>query len=212
MKLYTFSKAPSPLRLYYFMKEKEIEIDYQIIDMISLEHKSDEFKKINPDCTLPTLILDDGTVLCEVIAICNYLEEKYPKIRLLGKNAIEKALIAEWDHKIEVQLYNAIAEVFRNQGDVFKNRALPGKIALRQIPELIERGKVRTLSFYETLDNQLNNQQFIAGKEFSLADISAFTSINFARWVKLYVNDEFKNIHRWLAEIMEKPSMKKPDF
>lgn len=212
MKLYTFSKAPSPLRLYYFMKEKEIQIDYQVVDMITLEHRNEKFKKINPDCTLPTLILDDGTVLSEVIAICKYLEEKFPKILLLGESMKEKAMIAEWDHKIEVQLFNAIAEVFRNQGDIFKNRAIPGKISIPQIPELVDRGKIRTLSFFKTLDDQLNDNEFIAGEKFSLADISAFTCINFARWVKLYVSDEFINIHRWSKTVMEKPSMQKPNF
>lgn len=212
MKLYTFSKAPSPLRLYYFMKEKGITIDYQVVDMITLEHRSKEFKKINPDCTLPTLILNDGTVLSEVIAICKYLEEEFPEIPLLGKNIKEKAIIAEWDHKIETQLFNAIAEVFRNQGDVFKNRALPGMVSLPQIPELVDRGKIRTVSFFKTLDEHLNNNEFVAGKEFSLADISAFTCINFSRWVKLYVSDDFLNIHRWLKTVMKKPSMEKPNF
>ena len=114
MKLYTFDPAPNPKRLALFMQYKGIEIETQQIDMMAGEQLGDDFRKINPECTVPALMLDDGTVLTEVVGICAYLEELYPDKPLMGSTALEKALVISWDHKLFLGVMMAIASMLRN--------------------------------------------------------------------------------------------------
>lgn len=207
MKLYSYPPAPSPQRVHIFMKEKGIDIPVEIIDMMSAEQLSDDYKAINPRGTLPALVLDDGTVISEVVAICRYLETTYPDKPLLGADAKEQALITEWDHRIEMEGLTAIAESFRNRGRTFKNRAFPGALDVEQIPELIARGVMRAEAFFKILDEQLSNNLYVAGNRFSAADITAFVTIQFAGWIKLEVPAELSHLERWLADMSKRPSM-----
>ncbi|MBT8151992.1 MAG: glutathione S-transferase N-terminal domain-containing protein, partial [Gammaproteobacteria bacterium] len=130
MKLYTFPPAPSPQRVHIFIQEKGIEIDTEFVDMMKAEQLAAEYKAINPRATVPALVLDDGTVIAEVVAICRYLEVTYPDTPLLGSSAREQALVCEWDHRLEMECMSAIAEALRNKGEAFKHRALPGALDL----------------------------------------------------------------------------------
>lgn len=207
MKLYTFPSAPSPQRVHIFMQEKGIDIDTKFVDMMKAEQLSDGYKAVNPNATVPALVLDDGTVISEVVAICRYLEAKFPDKPLMGIDAKEQALVCEWDHRIESECMSGIAEALRNKGDAFKNRALPGTLDLEQIPELVPRGRKRIAAFFEVLDAQLANNQYIAGESFSMADITAFVAVNFAGWVKMKVPEELEHLHRWHSEIAGRPSV-----
>ena len=93
MKLYTYDPAPNPRRLALFMQYKGIEIETVQVDMMKAEQLAEEYRQINPQCTVPALQLDDGNVLCEVIGICMYLEGLYPDKPLLGSTALEKAQV-----------------------------------------------------------------------------------------------------------------------
>jgi len=208
MKLYTFPSAPSPQRVHIFMQEKGIAIDSEIVDLMKGAQLADAYKAINPQCTVPALVLDDGTVISEVVAICRYLEAAYPDTPLMGSSAKEQALVCEWDHRVEMECISGIAEALRNKGDAFKNRALPGTLDLEQIPELVPRGLKRIAAFFEVLDAQLANHPYVAGDNFSMADITAFVAVNFAGWVKVKVPAELKHLNRWRAEIAERPGAK----
>ena len=93
MKLYTFDPAPNPRRLALFMKLKGIEIDTQQVDMMAAEQLTDAYRQINPACSVPALVLDDGTLLTEVVGMYAYLEELHPKTPLMGSTAAERALV-----------------------------------------------------------------------------------------------------------------------
>lgn len=211
MKLYTYPAAPSPQRVHILLREKGIEIPCEEIDLRAKEQLSAEYRAINPRCTVPALVLDDGTMICEVVAICHYLEALYPQVPLLGKNPRQKALISEWNHRVEMECLLPIADALRNKGEAFKGRALPGALDLEQIPELVPRGIKRIEAFQKVLDQQLSNNAFVTGEEFSMADISAFVGVNFARWVKVYVPDELFNLQRWHNEIAVRPSLEEAD-
>ena len=209
MMLYTFSLAPSPQRVEIFMKEKGINIPSETVDMMKQEQLSDNYKEINPRATLPALVLDDGTVISEVVAICRYLEISNPDTPLLlGEDAKQQALIGEWDHRLESEFLLPIADALRNQGDGFKGRALPGVLDIEQIPQLVTRSIKRIKAFLEILDKQLSDNKFVAGDTFSMADITAYVGISFAVWVQISVPEELKNINRWFDEISKRNSLK----
>lgn len=206
MKLYTFPTAPSPQRVHLFLKEKGVELPFEFVDMKAAAQLSEEYKTVNPRCTVPALLLEDGTVISEVIAICHYLEALYPEVPLLGHDPKTKALISEWDHRVEMECLSAIADALRNRSEAFKGRAIPGALDVEQIPELVPRGIMRLQGFFQILDAQLANNRFVAGETFSMADISAFVAVGFARWVKQEAPPEQQHLQRWRQEIAERPA------
>ena len=206
MKLYDCTSAPSPRRVRIFLAEKGIDIEMQQVDLRNGEHLSDTFREINPDCTVPVLELDDGTALSEIFAICQYLEESRPEPNIMGQDARERALVTMWNSKIEQQGLAAVAEVFRNQSKGFKGRALTGPRNFEQLPGLAERGMARIEQFFNRMNNQLEGNQYVAGGRFSLADITAFVTLEFAGRLKLEVGSQRPELQRWFDEIKARPA------
>jgi len=197
MKLYTYDPAPNPKRLALFMKYKGLEIETQQIDMMVGENLGDAFKSVNPEGTVPALVLDDGTVLTEVVGICTYLEELNPDKPLMGSTALEKAQVVSWDHHLFVGFMAAIASVLRNTSKGFRNRALPGSLDVPQIPELAERGLLQLQHLLPKLDAQLAERSWLAGDSFSLADIDLLVAVDFMAWVKQSVPEDCKHLKAW---------------
>lgn len=198
MKLYTYPMAPSPQRVHVLMKEKGIEIPCEVIDMMKGEQLSDDYRAVNPNCTVPALVLDNGTVISEVVAICRYLDKAFSGVSLYGESAEQIALITEWEHRIEMELGAAIAEALRNKSPAFENRALPGALDLAQIPELVERGHKRIAAFFEVLDKQIDGKEFVVGDSFTAADIAAVIFVNFAGWVKASVPESLTHLTAYM--------------
>lgn len=206
MKLYDCTTAPSPKRVRMFLREKNVDIPLVQVSLRDGEQLGAAFRKINPDCTVPVLELDDGTRISEIFAVCQYLESVYPEPPLLGRNAIEQALVTMWNSKVEQNGLAALAEAFRNRAKGMRDRALPGPVNLAQIPELVERGRKRALAFYDRLDMQLADNQYITGDEFTIADISAFVMVEFAAWSKLEIRESQQNLGRWFDTVSMRPS------
>jgi glutathione S-transferase len=204
MKLYTYDPAPNPKRLQMFMDYKGIEIETVQVDMMKQEQLGDDYKAINPLGTVPALVLDDGTVLTEVIGACLYLEHLHPERPLMGAPGAEQALVVSWDHLLFMAVFQAVAEIFRNGNPAFAGRALPGALDLEQIPALVERGKLRLAEGWRMIDRQLADNAFLAGDNFSLADIDLMILTEFAGWAaKSEVPAECANIHAWLPRAKE---------
>lgn len=203
MKLYTYDPAPNPRRLTLFMRYKGITLDTQQVDMMKAEQLSEEYRQVNPHCTLPALQLDDGTLLTEVIGICTYLEELYPDKPLLGSTALEKAQVISWDHHLFLAAMLPVAGMLRNRGESFRNRALPGPLDIPQIPELIERGKLQLEHLLPELDAHLTNSTWVAGDNFSFADIDLLVFIDFMGWVKQSVPEECTHLQAWYQRAKE---------
>ena len=197
MKLYTYHPAPNPKRLTLFMQYKGIDIDTQQIDMLSGEQLGDAYRAINPACTVPALVLDDGTVLNAVIGICTYLEALHPEKPLLGSTALEKAQVISWNHHLFTGLFMAVANVLRNGGKSFVNRALPGPLDTPQIPELVDRGRMQIKAILPQLDAHLATQAFVAGDHFSFADIDLLVATEFMGWVKEGIPDSCTHLLAW---------------
>jgi glutathione S-transferase len=206
MKLYDCTTAPSPRRVRIFAAEKGIELDRVQIDLSTGEQFGDAYRAINPDCVVPTLELDDGTIISEVVAICHYLEEIHPEPALFGQTPQQRASALAWNAKIEHQGLAHIRDAFRNYAKGLKGHALTGPIGFEQIPGLVERGRTGASAFFERLDEQLAKSDFVAGDNFSIADITALVFVDFAAWVKLNIPDELVDLNRWHAAVSTRPS------
>jgi glutathione S-transferase len=200
--------APSPRRARIFIAEKGLDIPTVEIDLRNKEQLGDAYRAINPRCTVPALKLPDGRVLGDNASIARYLEEIRPDPPLMGRDPVEKALIAEWNAIAESDGLLAMAEIIRNSLPGMKGRALTGPKDYDQIPELAERGKARISHFFDLLNNRLSDHAYLGGEAFSIADITAFVVIEFAGWVKLVPGENHSALKSWYAAISARPSAK----
>lgn len=198
MKLHAGGRGPNPRRVRIFLAEKGVEVPLEPVDLGALEHKSAAFTMLNPLHRVPALVLDDGTVITESIAICRYFEALRPQPALFGRGAREIALVEMWNRRVELNLY-AAAAVFRHLNPAMK--ALED-----QVPDWSEASKPRVLEFLALLDRELNDRLFIAADRYSVADITGQVSVDFMKPAKLAVPAEFANIHRWHAQVSARPS------
>ena len=206
MKLYDCQTAPSPRRVRIFLAEKGLDIETVQVDLGKGEQFGEAFREVNPDCAVPALELDDGSCISEVIAICQYIEALHPEPALLGRTAEERARVTMWNAIVEQQGLWGMMDAFRNSAKGMVNRALPGPASYAQIPELAERGRQRVSQFFTRLDNQLADNAFVAGDNYSIADISAMVLVDFAGWIKIAIPDDATNLARWYAEVSTRPS------
>jgi glutathione S-transferase len=208
MKLYDYAPAPNPRRVRMFLSEKGIAVPTVQVDLRANAQFAPEFRAVNPDCTVPVLELDDGTRLADVMAICVYFEVLQPEPALMGRGPLGSATVAAWQRQVERDGFFAVAEALRNSSPAFKGRALPGAEDYEQIPALVERGRARVGKFFQMLDTRLAAHEFVAGEQFSIADITAVVAVDFARWIRLTVPEDLSHLRRWHAEISARPSAK----
>ncbi len=208
MKLYDFPGPPSPRRVRMFLAEKGMNIEKVTVNIREGEQFSDEFKAINPHCTIPVLELDDGTTISSVDAINRYIEEIQPEPSLYGRTPKERAEINNWNHYLTVNGFMAVAEAVRNSAERLKGRAITGPRDVEQIPALAERGKQRILYFFEDLEKQLEGREFIVGDHYSVVDSGALVVVDFAGMVKVEVPEEYTNLKRWHTAMSARPSAK----
>ena len=160
---YDCSTAPSPRRARILLALKQVPHEVVEIDLRSGEHMGEAFKGINPQMTVPALELEGGTVLTDNASIAAWLEATYPEPPLQGETALEKAEIASWNTRVEMEFGMGVASALRNSTPMMKGRALPGPHNYEQIPALAERGMQMVDNFFETLDAHLEGRDFIAG-------------------------------------------------
>ena len=207
MKLYEFSLAPGPRRVRMFIAEKGIEIPSVQINTRERQQFSDEYRAVNPSCVVPALVLDDGTCIGETVAICRYLEETHPDPNLMGRDAKEKAVIEMWNRQAELEGYLAAVEAVRNSAPMFEDRGVAGVTGgVPQIPALAERGKQSMGRFFAKLDRRLAESSHLAGETFSIADITAYITIDFAKRAEIEIPEDCSNVARWFAAVGERPS------
>jgi glutathione S-transferase len=200
MQLYDGGRAPNPRRTRVFLAEKGIKLPMVQVDLGAMEQMSAAFAAINPIKRVPALVLDDGTVLTESIAICRYFEALQPEPPLFGRGALESARIEMWNRRLELHLLVPVSHVFRNTHPAMQAMEVP------QVPAWAEANKPRILEFITFLDGELKDRPFIAGETFTVADITGLISVDFMKPAKLAVPDEFAHLKRWHAEVAARPS------
>jgi glutathione S-transferase len=200
MQLYDGGRAPNPRRTRIFLAEKGIKLPTVQVDLGALEQMSAAFAAINPIKRVPALVLDDGTVLTESIAICRYFEALQPEPSLFGRGALDIARIEMWNRRLELHLFLLVSHVFRNTHPAMQAMEVP------QVPAWAEANKPRILEFITFLDTGLKDRPFIAGDTFSVADITGLVAVDFMKPAKLVVPDELAHLKRWHAEVSARPS------
>jgi glutathione S-transferase len=206
MKFYDCATAPSPRRVRIFLAEKGVTLPTIQVDLRNGEQFTPAFRAINPDCTVPALALDDGTVIADAVAICHYVEELYPDPPLIGTTPQERAVVIALNRQVERDGLFAAMDAFRNTAKGLKGRALPGPHGYEQIPELAERGRVRVEHFFRAMDARLASSEFLAGRRYTIADISTLVLAELAGRAKLDMPDDCTNLRRWYDSVSARPS------
>ncbi|WP_050603073.1 glutathione S-transferase family protein [Ruegeria sp. 6PALISEP08] len=208
MIFYDCSTAPNPRRARMFIAEKGLEVETREISIAEGAQLSGAFRSVNPHATVPVLVTDDGTVLTENLGIATYLEARCPEPPLMGRTPDEKGLVLMWNAIVEQQGGAPVAETLRNSHPAFKDRAIPGPSNYVQIPELAQRGKDRVARFFDLLEARLTESRFIAADGFTLADISTFVFVDFARVIKMRIPEGNAATIAWFENIQSRPSAK----
>jgi glutathione S-transferase len=202
MKLFVSPRAPSPRRVLMFLVEKNINgLELVNVDLNAQEHKQAAYMAKSPLARVPALELDDGRVLTETRAICTYLEGLYPKPNLMGTDATERAFIEMADRRIEWYFLMPIANCIRHTH--------PGLAPLEQ-PQFPEFGQSQGQKLRDTarwLDGELQRQPWVAGDRFTIADITAFVALEFAKLMRFNPGAEgFSALQAWRDRVAERPS------
>ena len=209
MKLYVWNIAPNPRRVRIYLLEKGIEVPMEDVGVPGKPILDPAFLEKAPHRRVPLLELDDGTLISEAMAICRYFEALHPDPPLMGADPEEMARAEMWERMSEFEGLLAVAESFRNAKRSFAGRALPGVPGeLAQIPELIERGKQRAALYFDKLDARLGEARFLAGDRFTVADITACCTVDFAKFIEIGVSDDRPHLARWHDEVAERDSIR----
>jgi glutathione S-transferase len=200
MKLYDGGRAPNPRRVRVFLAEKGITLPTEQVDLGKLQQRSDAYTAVNPMQRVPALMLDDGTVIAESIAICRYFEALQPDPLLFGRGALESALVEMWNRRVEFHLFLPVATVFQHLHPAMKIMVDP------QVAQWGEANKPRIFDFLRFLDSELQGRPFVAGSQYSVADITAFIAVDFMRVSKLAVPEELVHVRRWHDAVSARPS------
>lgn len=192
--------APNPRRVRIFLAEKGLAVPFEEVDLMAGEMKTPEFTDLNPMQRVPVLILDDGTVIAESVAICRYFEELQPQPPLFGTGALGRAMVEMWHRRVEFGLFAAVAFVFRHLNPKMSHLEVP------QVAEWGEANKAKVADMLRLLDSALSSRPFIAGPDYSIADITALVAVDFMRAARLDRPDGLTNVARWHQQVSARPS------
>jgi glutathione S-transferase len=208
VKLYQSNASPNSRRVRIYLAEKGISMPLVPVDLGAKEQFSDAYAAINPRRVVPTLVLEDGTAIGEVPAILRYLEEIHPEPPLLGTTPKTKALVAMWERRVEMEGFASVMVAVRNAVPGLKGRAIAGPHDYEQIPALVERSRQRVRNFYADFNARLDDVSFMAGDEFSVADITAVVTVDFATKAAGFpLADEHAGLKRWYDSVSARASM-----
>jgi glutathione S-transferase len=200
MKLYDGGRAPNPRRVRIFLAEKGIQVPTEQVDLGKLQQRTDAYTALNPMQRVPALVLDDGTVIAESIAICRYFEALQPDPPLFGRGALDAALVEMWNRRVELHLFLPVASIFQHLHPAMKQMVDP------QVPQWAEANKPRVFEFLQFLDGELAGRAFVAGSDFTVADITALVAVDFMRVSKLFVPESLGNVKRWHGAVSARQS------
>jgi glutathione S-transferase len=200
MKLYDSNFAPNPRRVRIFLAEKGIAVPTERVDIARQEHKTPEYAAINPLQRMPSLVLDDGTIITESIAICRYFEMLRPEPPLFGVGSKDAAIVEMWNRRAEINFLASVAAVFRHTHPAMKELEVP------QVPAWAEANRPRVSWFLEMLDRELATREFVAGDRYTVADITTQVAVDFMKPGRLSMPDGATNVKRWHTAVSARPS------
>jgi glutathione S-transferase len=204
MKIYDYKGFPNPARVRIALAEKGLlsRVEFVHVDVPGGEHKQPAFLAKNPSGTVPLLELDDGTLISECTAITEYLDNQDGNPVLTGRTAKERAVVHMMQRRIEAGLLDAAAAYFHH--------ATPGlgpNIETYQNAEWGQKQGERAVATMRTLDGELAGRAYMAGDEFTMADISAMAGLSYADFAKIEIPPELTRLADWRARINARPSV-----
>lgn len=204
MKLYTYPGAPNPRRVHIFLAEKGIALPFERVDIMTRANRTPEFlANVNPLGGLPVLQLDDGSHIAESVAICRYFEARQPEPSLFGRTPEEIGRIDMWNRRVELSFMQAVGMAW------IHGSPLTARVVKKQLPEMAELARGLVRDAFRFLDAELAKRPFVAGDAYSMADILALTTFDFAGQLnQLHPEPEQKSLLRWHAEVSARPSAK----
>ena len=202
MKLYTYAGAPNPRRVHIYLAEKGIAVPFEQVDIMKRDNRTPEFmSRVNAMGGLPVLELDDGSHIAESVAICRYFEAQHPDPPLFGASAFEQGKVEMWIRRIELNFMMPVGMVWVHGSPLTK------AVVKHQIPEMAEQSRTLVRSYFEFLDRHLQDSEFLAGDAFSVADIIALCTADFAAKLNdLPHSSEQAHLSRWYRAVSERPS------
>ena len=200
MKLYN-SIGPNPQVVRTFMAERGITLDMQDIDIMAGENRKPEYLQANPGGQLPALVLDDGSLITEITAICEYLDETHPGGRLVGDTPEARAMTRRWMRWVDLNVCEPLTNGFRfAEGlPMFESR-------MRCIPEAADGLKACVQDKLTWLDGQLGDRPYLAGDSFSLADILLSTFLTFGGQIGQPLNRDLSTLSAWYDRCVSRES------
>jgi glutathione S-transferase len=184
-----------------FVAEKGLNIPTEEIDLLGGENRRPDYLKLNPHGQTPTLELDDGSCLNEIVAICEYLEDTHPTPALIGSTPEEKAQSRMWTRRVDLNICEPLTNGFRFSGGLplFKNRIVT-------VPEAADGLKKIAQDRLTWLNGQIEGKDYLCGSRFTLADILLFVFLDFGVAVGQPLAEENKNVSAWFARVKARPS------
>jgi len=210
MKIYDTPGFPNPARIRIVLAEKGLEslVQFVKIDLFAAEHKQDAFLAINPTGTVPVLELDDGTYIAESVAITEYLDNLQGNPTLTGRTPKEKAVIHMMQKRADDQLIDAVGLYFHH--------ATPGlgtRLEAYKSPEWAHRkewGSRQGEKFQWGMayfDRVLQQQPYVAGQAFSMADITVFCALLHGAAANIPIPENCAALAQWQSRVAARPSV-----
>jgi glutathione S-transferase len=211
MKLYDRQGTPNAARIRIVLAEKELDsqVEFVTVDLIAAEQKQPAFLAMNPIGKTPVLELDDGLFISESTAITEYLDNLDGNPTLTGKTPREKALIHMMQRRVEMMLLETVDDYFHyatpGLGPTLRPWRMPDWAGAKEWAERRGAQAVANLPYFERL---LAATTFIAGEKFSMADISLFAGLAFARGAGLPISADLTAIAAWQERVSALPAVK----
>lgn len=200
MRIYDLPASPNARRVRIFLAEKGLEIPMVPVNMMRGENQTEDYLKKNSLGRMPLLEFDDGTTISESIAICRYIEGTHPSPALMGSGALESATIEMWQRRMEFEFILPIISIFRHTAEMWKGRFV-------QIPEVAERERITIKARMEWLNKELDGKQFIAGDDYTVADITAQCAFVMAKAaLGIRISEDLENLNGWWAKVTTRPT------
>jgi glutathione S-transferase len=196
--------APNPRRVRIFMKEKGIDIELVATPFVQRAHKSPAHLARNPLGQLPVLELDDGSHLSESVSICRYLEDLHPEPNLFGRDAKERAVVDMWTRRVEFRLMQRLGNIWIHTHPFTVAVATQG--LGRQFKDFGEANRKPFDEACRLFDREMADREFIAGDRYTIADIVAQTTFDFARFIGVDFPDDCSALAGWYARVSARPS------
>ncbi|MBA4772242.1 MAG: glutathione S-transferase family protein [Sphingomonas sp.] len=192
--------APNPRRVRIFLAEKGIKLTTKLLSIPAGEHKHPDFLAINPLGQVPALALDDGEVITESVSICRFLEALNPDPPLFGRGPKGVAEVDMWVRRVELRLMMPVGMVWAH------THPFTARVVKPQYTEYGESNRPRALAAMAEIDAALEGRPWLAGKDYSMADIVLLSVVDFAEWIGLKMPEELGNLRSWHERASARPS------